>query len=134
MIQARAQVTVRYAETDMMGIVYHAHYLPWFEVSRTTLFKQIGIPYRQLEAEGYHLPVLEISARYLRPAVYDDQLEVVATVAEKPTVRVRVSYEVLRGGEVLATGSSMHAFVDRQGRPTRPPAWVIERIDAAFGS
>jgi len=41
---------------------------------------------------------------------------------------------VLRGGEVLATGSSMHAFVDRQGRPTRPPAWVIERIDAAFGS
>jgi acyl-CoA thioester hydrolase len=134
MIRARALVTVRYAETDMMGIVYHASYLPWFEVSRTTLFKEIGVPYRRLEAEGYHLPVLEISARYLRPAVYDDQLEIVATVSEKPTVRVRISYEVLRDGEVLATGSSMHAFVDRQGRPARPPAWVVERIEAAFGA
>ena len=132
MIESRAQVTVRYAETDMMGIVYHADYLPWFEIGRTTLFKEIGISYRQLEAEGYRLPVLEVSAKYLRPAVYDDQLEIVTTLAEKPALRVRVSYEVRRNGEVLATGSSMHAFVDRQGRPTRPPAWVLEKIEAAF--
>jgi acyl-CoA thioester hydrolase len=132
MIESRSLVTVRYAETDMMGIVYHANYLPWFEVSRTTLFKELGIPYRQLEAEGYHLPVLEISAKYLRPAVYDDTLEIVATLAEKPTVRVRLTYEVRRDGEVLATGSSVHAFVDRRGHPARPPAWVVERIDKAF--
>jgi acyl-CoA thioester hydrolase len=133
MIESRAQVTVRYAETDMMGIVYHANYLPWFEVGRTTLFKEIGISYRQLEAEGYRLPVLEVSAKYLRPAVYDDQLEIVTTLAEKPALRVRVRYEVRRDGEVLATGSSMHAFVDRQGRPIRPPAWVLEKIEKAFG-
>jgi acyl-CoA thioester hydrolase len=134
MIESRAQVTVRYAETDMMGIVYHANYLPWFEIGRTTLFKEIGIPYRQLEAEGFRLPVLEISAKFLRPATYDDQLEIVTTVAEKPAVRVKVSYEVRRNGELLATGASVHAFLDSQGRPTRPPAWVIEKIDKAFGT
>ena len=63
MIVSRSQVTVRYAETDMMGIVYHANYLPWFEIGRTTLLKELGLPYRQLEAEGYRLPVLEISAK-----------------------------------------------------------------------
>ena len=50
MIVSRSQVTVRYAETDMMGIVYHANYLPWFEIGRTTLLKELGLPYRQLEA------------------------------------------------------------------------------------
>jgi acyl-CoA thioester hydrolase len=132
MIESRAQVVVRYAETDMMGIVYHADYLPWFEIGRTTLFKEIGIPYRQLETEGYRLPVLEISAKYLRPAVYDDDLEIVTTLAERPTVKVRLAYEVRRDGEVLATGSSVHAFVDRQGRPVRPPPWVVTKIDEAF--
>ena len=63
MIVSRSQVTVRYAETDMMGIVYHANYLTWFEIGRTTLLKELGLPYRQLEAEGYRLPVLEISAK-----------------------------------------------------------------------
>ncbi len=76
MIQSRVQVTVRYAETDMMGIVYHANYLPWFEVGRTTLLKEIGVPYRKLEEEGFRLPVLEVSAKYIRPAVYDDTLEI----------------------------------------------------------
>lgn len=132
MIQAQAQVTVRYAETDMMGIVYHANYLPWFEVGRTTLFKQIGVPYRQLEEEGFRLPVLEISAKYTRPALYDDTLEIVTTLRDKPLLRLRLEYEVRRGEELLATGTSLHAFVDRQGRPVRPPAWVVQKLEQAF--
>jgi len=132
MIQSRVQVTVRYAETDMMGIVYHANYLPWFEVGRTTLLKEIGVPYRKLEEEGFRLPVLEISAKFVRPAVYDDTLDVVTTLAERPLLRIRLDYEVLRAGELLATGSSVHAFVDREGRPVRPPAWAVEMIAKAF--
>ncbi|HEY1764045.1 MAG TPA: thioesterase family protein [Opitutaceae bacterium] len=132
MIQSRVQVTVRYAETDMMGIVYHANYLPWFEVGRTTLLKEIGIPYRRLEEEGYRLPVLEVSAKYLRPAAYDDTLEVVSTVSERPLVKIRVSYEVRRGADLLATGTTLHAFVDRDGRPVRPPQWAVERFNKAF--
>ena len=132
MIESRARVTVRYAETDMMGIVYHANYLPWFEVGRTTLLKEIGVPYRQLEEEGFRLPVLEISAKYLRPAVYDDTVEIVTTIREKPLLRIRLEYEVLRDAELLATGSTVHAFVDPDGRPLRPPAWVAERFAERF--
>ena len=132
MIRSRVAVTVRYAETDMMGIVYHANYLPWFEVGRTTLLKEIGVPYRKLEEEGFRLPVLEISAKYLRPAVYDDTVEVVTTIRERPLLRIRLEYEGRRGDELLATGASVHAFVDREGRPVRPPAWASELIARAF--
>ncbi len=132
MIQSRVKVTVRYAETDMMGIVYHANYLPWFEVGRTTLLKEIGVPYRQLEEEGFRLPVLEVSAKYLRPAVYDDTVEILTILREKPLLRIRLDYEVRRGDELLATGSTVHAFVDRSGRPVRPPAWASEKIQTVF--
>ena len=132
MIKSKAQVTVRYAETDMMGIVYHANYLPWFEVGRTTLLKEIGVPYRKLEEEGFRLPVLEVSAKYLKPAVYDDTLDILTTLSERPLLRIRLDYEVMRSGELLATGTSVHAFVDREGKPVRPPAWAAERIAKAF--
>jgi len=132
MIRSQTQVTVRYAETDMMGVVYHANFLPWFEIGRTTLLKEVGVSYRQLETEGYRLPVLEVSAKYLRPAVYDDTLTVITTLREKPLLRIRLEYEVRRGTELLATGATVHAFVDREGRPIRPPGWVAERIGANF--
>jgi acyl-CoA thioester hydrolase len=132
MLQSRAQVTVRYAETDMMGIVYHGSYLPWFEIGRTTLLKEIGVPYRQLEADGYRLPVLEVTAKYLRPAVYDDALTIVTTMREKPLLRIRLEYEVFRGEELLATGCSLHAFVDLQGKPVRPPASVVTQMAKSF--
>jgi acyl-CoA thioester hydrolase len=127
-IQARAQVTVRYAETDMMGIVYHANYLPWFEVARTQLLREQGFPYRQLETDGYRIPVLEVAAKFVRPATYDDTLTITATMKERPLVRIRIEYEVHRGGELLATGHSVHAFCDLQGRPTRPPPAFVEHM------
>ena len=132
MIQSRAAVTVRYAETDMMGVVYHGSYFPWFEIGRTNLLKEMGLPYRKLEAEGYLLPVLEVAAKYIRPAVYDDTLTIVTTLREKPVLRIRLEYEVLRGEELLATGHTVHAFVDRQGRPIRPPASIVAVMNAAF--
>jgi acyl-CoA thioester hydrolase len=132
MLQSRASVTVRYAETDMMGIVYHGSYLPWFEIGRTTLLKEIGLPYRQLESDGYRLPVLEVTAKYLRPAVYDDTLTIVTTLREKPLLRIRLEYEVLRGDELLATGQTLHAFVDLNGRPVRPPAALAAKMGAVF--
>ncbi len=132
MLQSRSQVTVRYVETDMMGIVYHGSYLPWFEIGRTNLLKELGVPYRQLEADGYRLPVLEVSAKYLRPAVYDDELTIVTTIRERPLLRIRIEYEVLRGSELLATGSSLHAFIDLQGRPVRPPPSVVAKMGEAF--
>jgi len=132
MMQSRTPITVRYAETDMMGVVYHGSYLPWFEVGRTDLMKQYGLPYRQLEAEGFFLPVLEVGARYLKPARYDDPLTIVTTLREKPLLRIKLEYEVRRGDELLATGFTLHAFIDRGGRPVRPPASFQEKMNAVF--
>jgi acyl-CoA thioester hydrolase len=132
MIQSRTQVTVRYAETDMMGVVYHGNYLPWFEIGRTTLLREQGLPYRQLEEDGFRLPVLEVAVKYLRPAVYDDTVTIVTTLRERPLLRIRLEYEVYRGEELLATGSTVHAFIDRSGRPVRPPATFSETMAALF--
>ena len=132
MLQSRASLNVRYAETDMMGVAYHGSYLPWFELGRTALLKAHGLPYRELEAAGYFLPVLEVSARYLRPARYDDELEIVTTLRERPVARIRLDYEVFRAAELLATGHTVHAFIDREGRPTRPPANFADKMVELF--
>ncbi len=132
MIQSRVQVNVRYAETDMMGVVYHGSYLPWFEIGRTALLKERGIAYRDLEAAGYRLPVLEVAVKYLKPACYDDTVTIITTLAEKPVVRIELTYEVRRGADLLATGRTVHAFIDREGRPVRPPPVFAERMKALF--
>jgi acyl-CoA thioester hydrolase len=132
MIQSRTQVTVRYAETDKMGIVYHANYLPWFEIGRTQLLREQGLAYRKLEADGFLLPVLEISAKYIRPAQYDDTLTIVTTLTEKPTLRIRLQYQVFNGDVLLATGESLHAFIDREGRPVRPPPLFVSKMTELF--
>lgn len=132
MIKSISQVVVRYAETDMMGVVYHGSYLPWFEIGRTTLLREHGLPYRQLEQQGYFLPVLEVQVKYHRPALYDDVLTISTTLAEKPSLRIRLSYQVLRGDVLLATGQTLHAFIDRQGKPVRPPAEFSSKMDQLF--
>lgn len=116
----------------MMGVVYHGSYLPWFEVGRTTLLKELGLSYRQLEADGFRLPVLEVSAKYFRPAVYDDAITIVTTMRDKPLLRIRLEYEVRRGEELLATGFTVHAFIDRDGKPVRPPASAVALFSNAF--
>ena len=133
MITSRASVSVRYAETDMMGVVYHGSYLPWLEIGRTQLLKEHGIPYRVLEAEGFFLPVVEVSLRYLRPAKYDDTVVVTTILKEKPSLRIRMEYQLHRGEELIATATSVHVFIDRSGKPVRPPAVFAEMIQRVFG-
>jgi acyl-CoA thioester hydrolase len=132
MIESRSQITVRYAETDMMGIVYHGNYLPWFEVGRTTLLKECGLPYRDLEAQGYHLPVIEVGVKYRRPALYDDTLTIVTRLKERPALRIHLDYEVLRGDELLVTGFTTHVFINKTGEPVRPPANLVARMKELF--
>ena len=133
MIESRSQIIVRYAETDMMGIVYHGNYLPWFEVGRTTLLKECCLPYRELEAQGYLLPVIELGMKFLRPAVYDDTVTIVTRLPEKPLLRIRLEYEVRRGDELLVTGFTTHAFINKAGEPVRPPAHLVQRMKELFG-
>jgi acyl-CoA thioester hydrolase len=132
MITSRSTVSVRYAETDMMGVVYHGSYLPWLEIGRTELLKAHGLPYRELEAQGFFLPVVDISLRYLRPARYDDTVVITTLLKEKPTLRIRMDYELHRGDDLIATASSLHVFIDRAGKPVRPPAAFASLMQRIF--
>jgi acyl-CoA thioester hydrolase len=123
-------VRVRYAETDTMGVVYYANYLVWFEVARTDLLRQAGWSYREMETDGYMLPVLEANCVYRQPARYDDELDVKTTGALVSPVRVRFTYEVVRPADdvLLATGYTVHASIDRGGRPCRLPERVRDLL------
>lgn len=132
MLESRTQITVRYAETDAMGIVYHGNYLPWFEVGRTTLLKECGLPYRELEAQGYHLPVIELGMKFAKPALYDDTVTIITRLKERPLLRIHLDYQVRRGDELLVTGFTIHAFINKAGEPVRPPAFFTERMRALF--
>jgi acyl-CoA thioester hydrolase len=114
---------VRYAETDKMGIVYYANYLVWFEVGRTDFLRERGLSYREMEADGLSLPVVEVACAYRRPALYDDELEVRTTGALLSPVRVRFEYQVVRPADAatVAEGHTVHASVDGSGRPVRLP-------------
>lgn len=133
MLESRTTLRVRYAETDAMAVVYHGSYLPWLEVARTNLLREQGFPYRDLEQAGFLLPVLEISLKYQRSAVYDDEVTIHVFLRECPSIRIKLDYEIRRGDELLATAQTTHAFVDRQGQPVRPPADFLAGMRAKFG-
>jgi acyl-CoA thioester hydrolase len=114
---------VRYAETDQMGVAYHGNYFAWFEVGRTDLLRRYGLTYRELERQDVRLPVIETAVRFLRPAYYDDVLEIRTRLTAITGARLDFGYEVLREGEPgpLAIGSTSHAAVDSRGRARRLP-------------
>ena len=116
-------VRVRYAETDQMGVAWHGEYFAWFEVARTDLLRERGWPYREMERQGLRLPVTAAEARFVRPALYDDLLEVHARVVHVGGARVRFEYEVRRADSEgpLATGATEHAAIGPDGRPRRLP-------------
>ena len=128
MLQASVETRVRFAETDAMGVTYHGTYLPWFEMARVALLDQLGTPYRELEKQGCLLPVLETGLTYHRPSHFDDRIRITVTLAEKPKARLRLTYKVERGEELLVEGFTVHAFVNREFKAIRPP----ENIDAAM--
>ena len=124
---------VLYGVTDQMGVVYYATYLRFFEGARNEWIRALGLTYAEIEERGIFLPVLEAGIRYLKPARYDDVLEIPVTVSHT-RVKVRFDYKVHRQGasEVLVLGHTVHACVSRgDGKPTRAPDWLIERMDGA---
>ncbi len=128
--RSTSRLRVRYAETDQMGLAWHGNYLAWFEVGRTDLLRQSGLTYREIERQGLKLPVIAAEARYLRPALYDDEIEVDTEVGQLEGARVRFLYRVRRAGEEppLATGATEHALVDGTGRPRRLPEDLRRRL------
>lgn len=126
--ETKCEIRVRYAETDKMGVVYHANYLAWFEVGRTDLLRQLGANYREIENDGFALPVLEVNCKYIKPARYDDIVEIRTTVSRPSRLLLRFDYELIRpeDGVRLATGNTVHVTVNTEGRPCRLPQRLQE--------
>ena len=122
-VMRHASVRVRYAETDRMGVAYYANYLVWFEVARTEWLRQTGWSYKEMEAEGTALPVIEAHCEYRVPVRYDEEVEIRTRATLLSPVRVRFDYVVvlIHDNAIAATGHTIHATVDSAGRPCRMP-------------
>lgn len=121
---------VRYAETDKMGVVYHSHYIVWFEVGRTEWCRAAGLPYRAMEESGLWILVTGLACRYRKPARYDDAVTVRAMMTELGSRGCEFAYEIVReDGEVLCDGSTRHVFADVSGRPRRAPQEILEGLE-----
>jgi acyl-CoA thioester hydrolase len=119
-----ATVRVRYAETDQMGVVYHANYLIWMEVGRVELLRSLGVEYKQMEAhDDCHIVVVDVHCRYLNSARYDEVLRIHTRIAEARSRSLKFAYEIWRDadGQLLATGESTHVICGKDGRPKHLP-------------
>ena len=126
---------VLYGDTDQMGVVYYATYLRFFEGARGEWIRALGLTYAEIEERGIYLPVLEVGVRSLKPARYDDVLEIHLRVSHT-RVKVRFDYKVVRAdtSEVLILGHTVHACINKDGRPTRAPDWLVAAMKGAATS
>lgn len=113
---------VIYADTDMMGRVYYGRYYEYFEAARSHLLRELGLPYSEIEKDGYYLPVLESHCEYKNPATFEDELIIRTMLKTMPRSTLRVDYEVIKGSDIAAIGHTVHAFLNRDGRAVKPPA------------
>src|SRR5438552_1273919 len=129
----RFTLRVRYGDTDQMGVAYYGNYLRWFEIGRAEMMRSLGRSYREIEAQGVRLPVVEAWCRYLKPARYDDAIVIETGVARRARASVRFAYRVVReeDGELLAVGGTEHCFLDGQDRPVRMPEMLAELLARA---
>jgi acyl-CoA thioester hydrolase len=123
------QLRVRYAECDMQGVVFNAHYLSFFDVSLTELWRAAFGSYQAMLDHGVDLVVAAASVRYLRPARFDDELTIGIAVAKFGTSSVTTSHSVRRGESDVALGEMTHVFVaaDTMGK-TPIPAWARDGL------
>ncbi len=119
------RLRVRYAESDQMGVAHHGAWVVWFEEARIEWLRAHGFSYRELEAAGVLMPVIELAVRYRQPARFDDQIDLITTVAVRPPSRVVFTTRVERDGALLGEGVVTVAAVGRDGRPQRLPAALL---------
>jgi acyl-CoA thioester hydrolase len=134
MYQSETTVRVRYGETDQMAYAYYGNYAMYYEVGRVESLRKIGLSYKELEAMGVMMPVLENHSKYFAAARYDELLRIVTTIQNKPSVRIRFSYEIFNEeNKLIHEGETLLAFVDiKTGRPCRPPEVMMKVLEPFF--
>ncbi|MGH8979487.1 MAG: acyl-CoA thioesterase [Acidimicrobiales bacterium] len=119
------RLRVRFAETDAMGVVHHAAYLPYLEEARVEYLRSVGHPFDRIRADGYELPVAGVAARYLRPLAFDEVVDVHLAVATTIGASFEFGYLLTVDDEPRATAVTRHGVVGPRGRPVRCPSWLV---------
>jgi acyl-CoA thioester hydrolase len=122
------RIRVRYSESDQMGIAHHGSYVTWLEECRIEFLRVRGASYRELEAQGIGMPVVDLALRYKRSVRFDDVLDCRTTVAITGPSRLVFTTEITLDGKLCAEGVVTLATVDKQGRPMRLPVEIVERL------
>lgn len=139
-MESRSEIRVRYAESDQMGVAYHANYLIWCEVGRTDLIRQLGMSYADMERRGVMLAVADAHLRYHASARYDDVVRIVTRLTGVRSRMVTFAYDLRRvdaagaDGDRLASASTTLVSLDRDGRPVALPADIRRMLEAAVSA
>lgn len=119
------RVRVRFAETDAMGVVHHAAYLPYLEVARVEFLRSVGHPFDKVREDGFELPVAELAVRYLQSLAFDEEVDVHLTVAQARGATFQLGYLLTVDDQPRATAVTLHAVTGPAGRPVRCPEWLV---------
>lgn len=134
MLEFVTKVRVRYAETDQMGYVYYGNYASYYEVARVEMLRHLGTSYKEMEANGIMLPVLDLKVKFLKPAHYDDLITIKVLIKELPTLRINFFYELFNEqNELINVGETTLVFIDKlKNKPRRAPADFAARLEPYF--
>ena len=135
MFTSETKIRVRYAETDQMGIVYHSNFFPYFEVARAESIRHLGLTYADIEKMGVIMPVVDVHARYLRPALYDDLLTIKTSLKELPLHhKIEFHHEVFNEKEeLLCVANIILYFMEKDGmKRTAMPEALKKTLERYF--
>lgn len=122
----RHHVRVRFAETDLMGVVHHSRYFPYLEEARVAYLRHLGHPYQEWQEAGFNAAVLEAWMRFRQPLRFDDDCDVHLVLASATRATFEMAYLLTVAGQPVATGATVHGMVTADGRPGRLPSWLTE--------
>lgn len=128
------KVRVRYGETDQMGYVYYGNYAEYYEVARVEMLRSLGMDYASMENNGVMMPVLELNCKYIKPALYDQEITIKTTIQDLPGVRIHFKYELFNeAGELINIGTTTLVFVDMaKNKPCLPPENFMVKLRGFF--
>ncbi len=135
MLKDSTEIRVRYSDTDQMKFVYNGKYLEYFEVGRTEMLRNNGLPYGIIEQKGFQLPVIEAFVKYINPAAYDDLLIVESELREFPSLKIHIDYRIIKkiNEMIVAEGFTKHVFIKIDTKKIiRPPEFFLDKMKEFF--
>lgn len=134
MFSSTTKIRVRYADTDQMGYMYYGNYAEFYEVGRVEMLRELGLTYKSMEESGIIMPVTDLKCKYIKPALYDEEITVKVIMEQMPSVRIHFKYELYNeSDELINTGETSLVFINKERkRPCLPSADFLNKLDIYF--